>query len=157
MLVHLVRVSLTINVCLSVLSLITSTFGGEHSTVVLVVIVINHATVCFAVVLDVNSSFAVFGSLVQMPFLCILPVQWGDAVQQRWAAPRCVTHVKPADSLQSRWGNICDYAMSCSGQGVDTVLSETGIQQCEAVGRYFRDTKFSNVFVSDLQRTIEVR
>ncbi|TWW64764.1 fructose-2,6-bisphosphatase TIGAR B [Takifugu flavidus] len=41
------------------------------------------------------------------------------------------------------------------GQGVDTVLSETGIQQCEVVGRYFRDTKFSNVFVSDLQRTIE--
>lgn len=47
--------------------------------------------------------------------------------------------------------------MSCLGQGLDTVLSEIGIQQCEAVGRYLRDTKFSNIFVSDLQRTIQVR
>lgn len=47
--------------------------------------------------------------------------------------------------------------MSPSGQGVDTVLSETGIQQCEAVGRYLKDTKFCNVFVSDLQRAMQVR
>lgn len=47
--------------------------------------------------------------------------------------------------------------MSRLGQGVDAVLSETGIQQCEAVGRYLRDTKFSNVFVSDLKRTVQVK
>lgn len=47
--------------------------------------------------------------------------------------------------------------MTCLGQGLDTVLSETGIQQCEAVGRYLKDTKFSNIFVSNLQRTIQVR
>lgn len=69
-----------------------------------------------------------------------------------------VCYTRPTCWLASTTlGNICDDAMSCSGQGVDTVLSETGIQQCEVVGRYFRDTKFSNVFVSDLQRTIEVR
>uniref|UniRef100_A0A3Q3VS87 Fructose-2,6-bisphosphatase TIGAR B n=1 Tax=Mola mola TaxID=94237 RepID=A0A3Q3VS87_MOLML len=38
-------------------------------------------------------------------------------------------------------------------QGVDTVLSEAGVQQGEAVGRYLRDIKFSQVFVSNLQRT----
>lgn len=47
--------------------------------------------------------------------------------------------------------------MSRLGQGIDAVLSETGIQQCEAVGRYLRDTKFSNVFVSDLKRTVQVK
>lgn len=46
--------------------------------------------------------------------------------------------------------------MSCLGQGVDTVLSQTGIQQCEAVGQYLRDTRFCSVFVSDLQRTMQV-
>ncbi|XP_034019670.1 fructose-2,6-bisphosphatase TIGAR B [Thalassophryne amazonica] len=38
------------------------------------------------------------------------------------------------------------------GQGVDTSLSETGVQQGEAVGRYLRDIPFNNVFVSSLQR-----
>lgn len=47
--------------------------------------------------------------------------------------------------------------MSRLGQGVDAILSETGIQQCEAVGRYLRDTKFSSVFVSDLKRTVQVK
>ncbi|KAF7668549.1 hypothetical protein LDENG_00004990 [Lucifuga dentata] len=38
------------------------------------------------------------------------------------------------------------------GQGVDTPLSETGVQQAEAVGQYLRDLRFHNVFVSNLQR-----
>ncbi|MED6235523.1 hypothetical protein ATANTOWER_028318 [Ataeniobius toweri] len=41
------------------------------------------------------------------------------------------------------------------GQGVDTPLSETGVQQGEAVGRYLRDIKFCKVFVSNLQRAVQ--
>ncbi|XP_041636182.1 fructose-2,6-bisphosphatase TIGAR B [Cheilinus undulatus] len=41
------------------------------------------------------------------------------------------------------------------GQGVDTSLSETGVQQGEAVGRYLRDVPFNNVFVSNLQRAVQ--
>ncbi|KAM4523311.1 fructose-2,6-bisphosphatase TIGAR B-like [Fundulus diaphanus] len=41
------------------------------------------------------------------------------------------------------------------GQGVDMPLSETGVQQGEAVGRYLRDIKFSKVYVSNLQRAVQ--
>ncbi|XP_067346136.1 fructose-2,6-bisphosphatase TIGAR B [Channa argus] len=41
------------------------------------------------------------------------------------------------------------------GQGVDTALSETGVQQGEAVGRYLKDITFNNVFVSNLQRAVQ--
>ncbi|XP_061571184.1 fructose-2,6-bisphosphatase TIGAR B-like isoform X1 [Cololabis saira] len=41
------------------------------------------------------------------------------------------------------------------GQGVDTALSETGLQQGEAVGRYLKDTTFDKVFVSNLQRAVQ--
>ncbi|XP_070709885.1 fructose-2,6-bisphosphatase TIGAR B [Pempheris klunzingeri] len=41
------------------------------------------------------------------------------------------------------------------GQGVDTLLSETGVQQGEAVGRYLRDISFNNVFASNLQRAVQ--
>ncbi|CAK6950048.1 fructose-2%2C6-bisphosphatase TIGAR B [Scomber scombrus] len=41
------------------------------------------------------------------------------------------------------------------GQGVDTLLSETGIQQGEAAGRYLADITFHNVFVSNLQRAVQ--
>lgn len=44
-----------------------------------------------------------------------------------------------------------------SGQGVDTPLSETGVQQGEAVGQYLKDITFSHVFVSNLQRAVQVR
>ncbi|KAL6116715.1 tigar [Pungitius sinensis] len=40
------------------------------------------------------------------------------------------------------------------GQGVDTPLSETGLQQAEAVGRYLRGITFNDVFASNLQRAI---
>ncbi|KAI4802890.1 hypothetical protein KUCAC02_006459 [Chaenocephalus aceratus] len=40
------------------------------------------------------------------------------------------------------------------GQGVDTPLSETGVQQAEAVGKYLRDIAFNYVFSSNLQRAI---
>uniref|UniRef100_A0A8C7TDT3 Fructose-2,6-bisphosphatase TIGAR B n=1 Tax=Oncorhynchus mykiss TaxID=8022 RepID=A0A8C7TDT3_ONCMY len=46
-----------------------------------------------------------------------------------------------------------------SGQGVDTSLSEPGLQQAEAAGLYLRELRFSNVFVSNLQRarqTVEI-
>lgn len=90
-------------------------------------------------------------------FPFIFPFQWGNAVQQRRVASRCVCHVKMAVLAETLWLTYMSMEMSCPGQGVDTVLSETGIQQCEAVGRYLRDTKFCNVFVSDLQRTVQVR
>ncbi|KAM6961868.1 fructose-2,6-bisphosphatase TIGAR B [Tautogolabrus adspersus] len=41
------------------------------------------------------------------------------------------------------------------GQGVDTSLSETGMQQGEAVGRYLRGIPFNHVFVSNLQRAVQ--
>ncbi|XP_041833359.1 fructose-2,6-bisphosphatase TIGAR B [Melanotaenia boesemani] len=41
------------------------------------------------------------------------------------------------------------------GQGVDTPLSETGLQQGEAVGQYLKDIPFSKVFVSNLQRAVQ--
>lgn len=46
--------------------------------------------------------------------------------------------------------------ISISGQGVDTDLSETGIRQGEAVGKYLRDIRFNNVFVSNLRRAMQV-
>ncbi|XP_028304558.1 fructose-2,6-bisphosphatase TIGAR B [Gouania willdenowi] len=41
------------------------------------------------------------------------------------------------------------------GQGVDTLLSPTGVDQCEAVGRRLSDVPFSHVFVSNLQRAVQ--
>ncbi|CAB1423450.1 unnamed protein product [Pleuronectes platessa] len=38
------------------------------------------------------------------------------------------------------------------GQAIDAPLSEVGLQQAEAAGRYLKDVEFSNVFVSDLLR-----
>lgn len=38
------------------------------------------------------------------------------------------------------------------GQAIDSVLSETGLQQAEAAGRYLKEVKFTNVFVSDMLR-----
>uniref|UniRef100_A0AAY4B8E2 Uncharacterized protein n=1 Tax=Denticeps clupeoides TaxID=299321 RepID=A0AAY4B8E2_9TELE len=38
------------------------------------------------------------------------------------------------------------------GQGVDTVLSARGLQQAEAAGRHLRGVRFTNAFVSNLQR-----
>ncbi|XP_026167353.1 putative fructose-2,6-bisphosphatase TIGAR A [Mastacembelus armatus] len=38
------------------------------------------------------------------------------------------------------------------GQAIDSPLSQTGKQQAEAAGRYLKDVKFSNVFVSDMLR-----
>ncbi|XP_070828860.1 probable fructose-2,6-bisphosphatase TIGAR A [Chaetodon trifascialis] len=38
------------------------------------------------------------------------------------------------------------------GQAIDSPLSETGLQQAEAAGRYLKDVKFTDVFVSDMLR-----
>ncbi|KAG9271955.1 probable fructose-2,6-bisphosphatase TIGAR A [Astyanax mexicanus] len=38
------------------------------------------------------------------------------------------------------------------GQGIDSSLSEAGIQQAEAVGLYLEDVHFTNVFASDMKR-----
>lgn len=40
---------------------------------------------------------------------------------------------------------------------MDTVLSDTGLQQGEAVGQYLRDIRFDTVFVSNLKRALQVR
>ncbi|KAM7396366.1 hypothetical protein PAMP_019411 [Pampus punctatissimus] len=37
-------------------------------------------------------------------------------------------------------------------QSIDSTLSEIGLQQSESAGRYLKDVKFSNVFVSDMLR-----
>lgn len=42
------------------------------------------------------------------------------------------------------------------GQAIDSPLSEIGLQQAEAAGRYLKDVKFSNVFVSDMLRAQQV-
>ncbi|XP_054480764.1 fructose-2,6-bisphosphatase TIGAR B [Anoplopoma fimbria] len=41
------------------------------------------------------------------------------------------------------------------GQGVDTPLSETGLEQGDAVGKYLKDNPFHNVFASNLQRAVQ--
>ncbi|KAI4905784.1 hypothetical protein NFI96_019418, partial [Prochilodus magdalenae] len=38
------------------------------------------------------------------------------------------------------------------GQGIDSSLSEVGIQQAEAAGLYLQDVQFTNVFASDMKR-----
>ncbi|KAG7329560.1 hypothetical protein KOW79_007734 [Hemibagrus wyckioides] len=38
------------------------------------------------------------------------------------------------------------------GQGIDSPLSETGVQQAEAAGEYLQDVHFTNVFASDMKR-----
>lgn len=40
---------------------------------------------------------------------------------------------------------------------MDTLLSETGVQQAEAAGQYLKDIAFTKVFVSNLQRAVQVR
>ncbi|KAL7882938.1 hypothetical protein SRHO_G00005960 [Serrasalmus rhombeus] len=41
------------------------------------------------------------------------------------------------------------------GQGIDTPLSEVGVRQAEAAGHYLRDIRFTNAFVSNLQRAVQ--
>ncbi|KAM9823935.1 fructose-2,6-bisphosphatase TIGAR B [Neosynchiropus ocellatus] len=41
------------------------------------------------------------------------------------------------------------------GQGVDTTLSEVGVQQGEAVGQYLSGLHFHHVYVSNLQRAVQ--
>lgn len=36
-------------------------------------------------------------------------------------------------------------------------MSDTGLEQGEAVGRYLRDITFNNVFASNLQRAVQVK
>ncbi|XP_061630998.1 probable fructose-2,6-bisphosphatase TIGAR A isoform X2 [Phyllopteryx taeniolatus] len=43
------------------------------------------------------------------------------------------------------------------GQAIDCPLSEVGLQQAEAAGRYLTDVKFSNLFVSDMLRARQVK
>lgn len=42
------------------------------------------------------------------------------------------------------------------GQAIDAPLSEAGLQQAEAAGRYLADVKFTNVFVSNMLRAKQV-
>lgn len=43
-----------------------------------------------------------------------------------------------------------------AGQAIDSPLSETGLQQAEAAGRYLREVKFSHAFASDMLRAKQV-
>lgn len=42
------------------------------------------------------------------------------------------------------------------GQAIDAPLSEAGLQQAEAAGRYLAHVKFTNVFVSNMLRAKQV-
>lgn len=42
------------------------------------------------------------------------------------------------------------------GQAIDSSLSDIGMQQAEAAGKYLKDVKFTNVFVSDMARARQV-
>lgn len=42
------------------------------------------------------------------------------------------------------------------GQTIDSGLSEIGLQQAEAAGRYLKDVLFTNVFASDMLRAQQV-
>ncbi|KAF6738017.1 putative fructose-2,6-bisphosphatase TIGAR A [Oryzias melastigma] len=46
----------------------------------------------------------------------------------------------------------CNKEGRLQGQAIDAPLSETGLQQAEAAGRYLKDVKFSHVFASDMLR-----
>uniref|UniRef100_A0AAQ5ZSA8 TP53 induced glycolysis regulatory phosphatase a n=1 Tax=Amphiprion ocellaris TaxID=80972 RepID=A0AAQ5ZSA8_AMPOC len=41
------------------------------------------------------------------------------------------------------------------GHAIDSALSEAGLQQAEAAGRYLKDVRFSRVFVSDMLRAVQ--
>ncbi|KAF4094278.1 hypothetical protein AMELA_G00011650 [Ameiurus melas] len=41
------------------------------------------------------------------------------------------------------------------GQGIDSPLSEIGMQQAEAASRYLQDVHFTNVFASDMKRAMQ--
>ncbi|KAK2918139.1 hypothetical protein Q8A73_004885 [Channa argus] len=46
----------------------------------------------------------------------------------------------------------CNKEGLLQGQAINSPLSETGLEQAEAAGRYLKGVKFSNVFVSDMLR-----
>lgn len=48
------------------------------------------------------------------------------------------------------------FFLTCVGQGIDTPLSDTGHLQAAAAGRYLKDLHFTDVFVSNLQRAVQV-
>ncbi|XP_040894410.1 probable fructose-2,6-bisphosphatase TIGAR A [Toxotes jaculatrix] len=65
---------------------------------------------------------------------------------QSMKALRCgLTLVRHGETQYNKEGLL-------QGQAIDSPLSETGLQQAEAAGRYLKDVKFSNVFVSDMLR-----
>lgn len=43
-----------------------------------------------------------------------------------------------------------------AGQGIDSSLSEIGVRQAEAAGRYLQDVHFTDVFASDMKRAMQV-
>ncbi|RVE72367.1 hypothetical protein OJAV_G00061110 [Oryzias javanicus] len=46
----------------------------------------------------------------------------------------------------------CNKEGRLQGQAIDSPLSETGLRQAEAAGRYLKEVKFSHVFASDMLR-----
>lgn len=91
---------------------------------------------------------------------CCIFTQWGNRVQQAKAASRYAVKC-PRIKYYRRNDQTCltlmNIVLFSVGQGVDTLLSETGAQQGEAVGKYLRDIPFNNVIVSNLQRAMQVR
>ncbi|KAL7862592.1 hypothetical protein SRHO_G00115760 [Serrasalmus rhombeus] len=56
-----------------------------------------------------------------------------------------VTIVRHGETQHNRDGLL-------QGQGIDSSLSEVGIQQAEAAGHYLQDVQFTNIFASDMKR-----
>ncbi|XP_017578407.1 probable fructose-2,6-bisphosphatase TIGAR A isoform X2 [Pygocentrus nattereri] len=56
-----------------------------------------------------------------------------------------VTLVRHGETQHNRDGLL-------QGQGIDSSLSEVGIQQAEAAGHYLQDVQFTNIFASDMKR-----
>ena len=93
-------------------------------------------------------------------------LQRGNAVQQgraltRYVAPRPVVPQRSVwfcvgpTLVVLRGSNPCGFVCP-PGQAIDSCLSETGVQQAEAAGRYLRDVTFTNVFVSNMLRARQV-
>lgn len=91
-----------------------------------------------------------------MFFVCLFYLQWGNSIQQRRFAPRYVSHIDRSVTCLL-WVILYTFISFLHvGQTIDSGLSEIGLQQAEAAGRYLKDVLFSNVFVSDMLRAQQV-
>ncbi|XP_049578733.2 probable fructose-2,6-bisphosphatase TIGAR A [Syngnathus scovelli] len=68
-----------------------------------------------------------------------------DLIREMTALTFGLTFVRHGETQYNKDGLL-------QGQAIDCPLSEEGLQQAESAGRYLKDVKFSNLFVSDMMR-----